>query len=106
MTHLRKNLCQISRRCLACQCARRWPALLRASPFWSRGPVPAQDVTADAALVKQARVIHAQGLVLDADVDIVIPSTSGSYLAEFVAMACGIGPVSGCHVKPAASCAT
>lgn len=66
----------------------------------------AQDVTTDVALVKKARVIHAQSLVLDAHADIVIPLTPRIYLAEFAAMACSIGPVSGCQVKPAASCAT
>jgi membrane dipeptidase len=42
----------------------------------------AQDITSDAALLEQARVIHAQSLVLDAHADVVIPSTSRSYLAE------------------------
>lgn len=42
----------------------------------------AEDIAPDAALLEQARVIHAQSLVLDAHADIVIPSTSKSYLAE------------------------
>ncbi|MEO0961568.1 MAG: membrane dipeptidase, partial [Pseudomonadota bacterium] len=42
----------------------------------------AQDATPDVSLLEQASIIHEQSLVLDAHADIVIPSTSKSYLAE------------------------
>lgn len=42
----------------------------------------AETTLSDAALAEKARAIHAESLVLDAHADIVIPSTSLSYLGE------------------------
>jgi len=46
------------------------------------GGLHAESALSEAELVEKARTIHAESLVLDAHADIVIPSTSLSYLGE------------------------